>query len=286
MPQKPYITEFEDYVLPDDQPENQNALSLEELGNVFGRIMAQNPKAADQVWSQTGFDAQTDIEQNEADGIAQTDEAGGSTLQEKNGDSVNDQEKTFQTEESPSDHSTISDGECPVTPESIFESILFVGNEENEGWVSASSVCGLIRNLSEEEVELLADRIQKRWKEDDRPYLLERDFGRYRMSLAPVFFPLRSQFYSTIRDFQLPQPAVNILAIVAYQQPITSADVESLSKERNATSLLNQLVRRGLLSVEKIGTGKKKTNLYRTTKRFLPFAGLESLDDLPTMEDI
>lgn len=285
MPQKPYITDFEDYFLPDDQPNNANGLSLEELGNAFGKIIAENPESADQVWADSGFSAVENAPTGNADSGANASSATeDSNLSSEQG--ADDSSANPASEEHAAGSASVNDGECPVTAESIFESALFVGNEDNDGWVSANSVCGLIRNLTEEEVEALADRIQDRWQTDERPYRLERSRGNYRMSLVPAFYPLRNKFYSTMREFQLPQPAINVLAIVAYQQPITNADVESLSKESNALALLNQLVRRGLLSVEKVGTGKKKTNLYRTTKRFLEFFNLESLEDLPTMEDI
>ena len=80
------------------------------------------------------------------------------------------------------------------------------------------------------------------------------------------------------------QDVLEVLALVAYQQPISQKDIESHGKD-NAGNLLRQLLRRDLVSFER-GPGGRKDLQYQTTPRFLSVFGLACLDDLPQAEDL
>ena len=83
---------------------------------------------------------------------------------------------------------------------------------------------------------------------------------------------------------RLSRAALEVLAIIAYQQPITRAELEAV-RGRNVDGVLEGLLEREPVRVggEKDSVGKPK--LYGTTDRFLEIFGLESLDDLPELEE-
>ena len=87
-----------------------------------------------------------------------------------------------------------------------------------------------------------------------------------------------------IDPVRLAQDVLEVLALVAYLQPISQPEVESHGKA-NAGNLLRQLLRRDLISFER-GPGGRKDLQYQTTPRFLSVFGLASLDDLPQAEDL
>ena len=95
---------------------------------------------------------------------------------------------------------------------------------------------------------------------------------------------LRDRFHGRVREARLSQPAIDILAIVAYQQPLT-ADQVNQSRGKSSNHVLTQLVRRGLLRIEREET-KPRTVRYFTTDRFLTLFGLETPDDLPQSEEV
>ena len=107
--------------------------------------------------------------------------------------------------------------------------------------------------------------------------------GGYRLGLRDSHSALRNAFYGKVRTAKLSQAAVDVLAIVAYHQPLDKNEVEEMRREPSAR-LLNQLVRRELLSVKRTEE-KPRRSLFRTTDRFLDFFGLTSLDDLPQSQD-
>ncbi|NLF07030.1 MAG: SMC-Scp complex subunit ScpB, partial [Pirellulaceae bacterium] len=82
---------------------------------------------------------------------------------------------------------------------------------------------------------------------------------------------------------RLSQAAIDVLALVAYEQPITGEKIQQL-RGKPSRHVLAHLVRRGLLRIER-PEPKRRTAYYRTTDRFLRVFNLESLDDLPQSAD-
>jgi len=101
--------------------------------------------------------------------------------------------------------------------------------------------------------------------------------------LRDEFHSLRDVFYGRVKAAKLSQAAVDVLAIVAYKQPLTREEVDAM-RGRPSGSLLAQLVRRQLLRLER-PHDKPRTPRFCTTDRFLQLFGLESLRDLPSTPD-
>ena len=81
------------------------------------------------------------------------------------------------------------------------------------------------------------------------------------------------------REVRLSPDTLEVLAFVAYNQPVTKEEVEKIS-QRNIQTLLRQLIRLRLVDIER--TGKRRSDIaYQTGERFLKLFGLESLEDLP-----
>ena len=274
-PVKPIITDFEEVVLPEDerQQTSQDA-GADDLSSMFQQLMNKPGDAASE-----GADASSQGSSIPSD--APTDEPNSQS-------NPSDQSEPMETHtESVAAAALQDDGECPVSAESIFEAILFVGNAENDGYITTEDVCALMPGVTEEDVAAAAEKIAQRWKEDARPYYLESPDGdRWRVQLDPLFEPIRNGFYTPTRESELPQSAKNVLALVAYMQPLTAQGVGKKLGVDRPTPILNLLVKRNLIQVEQRITDNKKVNLYRTTDRFLELYNLDSLDDLPTIDDV
>ena len=99
-----------------------------------------------------------------------------------------------------------------------------------------------------------------------------------------IFPSLRDRFYGRVREARLSQAAVDVLAIVAYRQPVTAPQIAEL-RGKPSSRLLSQLVRRGLLEIRR-PDDRRSNPEYRTAERFLELFGLQSLEDLPQSEDL
>ena len=175
------------------------------------------------------------------------------------------------------------DDPCPISPTTILEAMLFVGDIESQP-LSAVKAAELMRGVSPGEIPGLVDGLNRRYAASGCPYRIVSEGAGYRITLHKRFQPIRNKFYGRVREARLSQAALDVLAIVAYRQPITAEDVTRL-RDHPSGHILSQLVRRQLLRIDR-APGKRRPLTYRTTDRFLDLFGLESLDDLPQAEDL
>ncbi|MEO2021660.1 MAG: SMC-Scp complex subunit ScpB, partial [Pirellulaceae bacterium] len=170
-----------------------------------------------------------------------------------------------------------------VTPTSILEAMLFVGNPENEP-LKSKQVAALLRGVSPREVDRLVTELNERYERRGCPYRVDSVGAGYLMRLHPDFSRFRDKFYGRIREARLSQQAIDVLAIVAYRPGATRAQIDEL-RGRNSSSILSQLVRRQLLRLERSGDKPRKP-CYFTTDRFLALFGLEQLEELPQSQEL
>ena len=178
---------------------------------------------------------------------------------------------------------TTSAADAEVTPRTILEAMLFVGYADNAP-LEPQRVAELMRGVTATEIEQLAQDLNEQYIAENRPYRIRGEGSGFRLVLDERFASLRERFYGRVREARLSQAAVEVLSIVAYNQPITRHDVERL-RDRPSRSVLTQLVRRQLLAIERDPENRRVVR-YRTTERFLQLFGLESINDLPRAQDV
>lgn len=167
---------------------------------------------------------------------------------------------------------------CELGPRSIIEALLFVGTPENQP-LSSTELAGLMRGVSVGEVDEHIAELNAGYRAANCPYRIESIGEGYRMTLAETWLPLREALFGRVRPARLSPAAVDVLSIVAYNQPATAEQVEKF-RGTPSGAILGQLVRRQFLRIERPAE-KPRLAHYRTTDRFLNLLGLESLADLP-----
>ena len=157
----------------------------------------------------------------------------------------------------------------------IVEALLFVGGAP----LSGARACEVMQSVTAEEFAQAVAALNRHYRDQGRPYRIQpRDQG-YELAIRPDFSVVRDRLLGGTREARLSAAALDTLALVAYRQPVTRQEVESL---RGADSLapLRQLVRLGLVAVQRGEAGQTEVR-YGTTARFLRQFGLRGLDDLP-----
>ncbi len=172
-----------------------------------------------------------------------------------------------------------------ATPEAIVEAALFVGHPENKS-LSKERLASLMRDVTADEVVEMIDALNQSYRDAEQGIRIIDDQHGYRMTIAPAVEKIRRSFLGKVREARLNQAAIEVLALVAYQPGVTSQTVQD-QRGRESGSLLNQLVRRRLLEMrrEKPADGGRTVPHYYPTERFLQLFGLESLSDLPQVEE-
>jgi segregation and condensation protein B len=176
-----------------------------------------------------------------------------------------------------------ADEETRPEPAQVIEALLFVGGQP----LTAKTICGLLRgDFDADFVERAIEEINLRYSRQNRPYEIRPGEGGYRIVLRGEYEPLRNRVYGFgPKQVRLSQETLEILALVAYRQPIGRKKIEEIAK-RSAGSALRQLAERGLILLERPDGTPAKEAQYRTSPRFLQLFGVARLDDLPQIEDL
>jgi segregation and condensation protein B len=169
-----------------------------------------------------------------------------------------------------------------VNPARVLEAILFVGGSP----ITCKRLCSVLGgNIDQTFVEQRVDELNSEYTSQGRPYEIRLGEGGYRLTLKPEFESVRNKVYGAgPREVKLSQDALEVLALVAYQQPISQTDVEASGK-RSAGNLLRQLIRRELVGITRIDSTRSGIR-YQTTPRFLSLFGLASIDELPKADEL
>jgi segregation and condensation protein B len=138
--------------------------------------------------------------------------------------------------------------------------------------------------LALEDVERLCDELAAEYEEDGRGFMLARVAGGYRLQTHPDVAPYVERFVLEGQHVRLSGAALETLAIVAYKQPVSRAQVSAI-RGVDVESTLQTLVARGYVDEVGRDPGPGTAVLYGTTIAFLERLGLDSLDALPPLGD-
>jgi segregation and condensation protein B len=170
---------------------------------------------------------------------------------------------------------------APPAPLRIVEALLFVGGAP----LTASRAGEIVRGLTPEQFTDAIATLNHDYRRQGRPYAVLAQGQGYVLTLRPRFRAVLQKLYGTTREARLSPAAIDVLSLVAYRQPATKQEIDSL-RGAESGSLLRQLVRRGLIAVVQRGDATQRDVAYGTTARFLELFGLSGLDDLPRTQDL
>lgn len=264
-------TEAVDPVMPlEEQPSSvppiEQGISLDELAQAFAQVMGTVPKPRPERPADEVVTATTSATKAAADAVPAVG-------------SADDAADTLAPPSTEAD----DDACCPLGPLSILESMLFVGDRDNRPLTPARAA-ELLRGVQADEIPSLVDQLNRRYHDSGSPFYVANEGDGYRMTLREAFNRLRDKFYGRLRQARLSQAAIEVLAIIAYQQPLSAEQIARLRGKPNS-HVLSQLVHRGLLRIER-QPGKRRIALYYTTDRFMQLFGLTTLADLPQSEEL
>ncbi|MBI3306490.1 MAG: SMC-Scp complex subunit ScpB [Candidatus Omnitrophica bacterium] len=169
----------------------------------------------------------------------------------------------------------------PAKAKQILEALLFASSKP----MTAAEIRKVMKSLKPNEIEKLAGELQSEYATNGRSFEIREIAGGWEVVTRKEFAPWLLKLEIQKKVKQATQSALETLAILAYKQPITKAEIEEL-RGVDVTGVLDTLVGRGLIKI----VGKKEVPgrpfLYGTTDKFLEHFGLRSLADLPNMDEI
>jgi segregation and condensation protein B len=143
-----------------------------------------------------------------------------------------------------------------------------------------------LKKVKDKEVEAILDILAKEHEEAARSYRVVCVAGSWQFVTQPEYAPwLKVLVGHRVRPPRLSQPALETLAIIAYRQPITRAEIEQV-RGVAVDGVMQTLLERGL--VEQAGRAEVigRPMTYSTTSVFLEYFGLRALEDMPAADEL
>jgi segregation and condensation protein B len=164
--------------------------------------------------------------------------------------------------------------------QSAIEGILFVSGEP----VKLSRIAAVL-GIGDDDVEAAADRLRDSYSFERRGIRLVKLEGALQLCSSPELADYIKLALETRPQPQLSQPALEVLAVIAYFQPATKAYIEQI-RGVDSSYTVGMLLDRGLVEACGRMAVPGRPILYRTTHNFLRTFGLESLRELPELPQI
>ena len=164
---------------------------------------------------------------------------------------------------------------------SVLEGLLFVAGDDGITLEEASYILELERSA----VRQLLDELKKRLEDENSGLELLLTASHYKLVTKASLKSYIEKYAVSPYSSQLSQASLETLAIIAYKQPVTRVDIESIRGVQSSGSIQKLLLRDLIEEAGRLETpGRPK--LYKTTAYFMDYFGLESLDALPDASDL
>jgi len=162
----------------------------------------------------------------------------------------------------------------------VLEGLLFVVGDEG---VTLKEICEIL-NIQEDEAKELLTTLKKEYDNDNRGIKISFLGETFKLTTKKE----HKEFYQkliTTKESILSQSQLEVLAIIAYNEPITRIEIDEI-RGLSSAYIVKKLLSKDLIKVVGKSDLPGKPNLYRTTREFLDFFGLASLNDLPEIVNI
>ena len=160
----------------------------------------------------------------------------------------------------------------------VLEGILFVVGDEG---ITLNQICDILNVDIEKAKEILME-LKKNYDSEDRGIRISYLGDAFKLTTKKEHKDYYKKLIENPDNNTLSQAALETLAIIAYNQPITRVEIDEMRGVSNV-HMIRKLVAKGLIKEAGKSTMPGRPNLYRTTREFLDYFGLSSISDLPTM---
>jgi segregation and condensation protein B len=163
----------------------------------------------------------------------------------------------------------------------IIEALLFASDAP----LSAADLSRVDERLDEDTVQAVIHELRLEYDASERSFQVYEVAGGYQILTRPEFVSYLERYESVPQTGRLSSPALEVLAIISYRQPLGRAEIEEI-RGVGSSGVLRTLLDRGL--VEAVGRSEAlgRPLLYGTTARFLEHFGFRSLEDLPRPDEL
>jgi segregation and condensation protein B len=191
------------------------------------------------------------------------------------------------TEEQTPDRMTQQQSDYPepmedfeLTTESVTEAVLFASDES----LTEARLADIV-GVPTRQIRQLVKSLNEKYKAGSNAFRIEKIAGGYQMLTLSCYNSWLKKLIRVRDDSKLSAAALETLAVIAYKQPVIRADIEAI-RGVAVGELIRALCYKGLVKIVGRAEVLGRPMLYGTTKKFLQTFGLDSLKDLPKVEEL
>src|SRR4051812_7372395 len=167
----------------------------------------------------------------------------------------------------------------PITVKEMLAALSTAGD------LTATDEARALGATRESEVTASLEELKQEYAESGRGFRLVEQVNGWTLVTDPETSPWVKQLYPEAKPTRLSGPALETLAIVAYRQPVTRADVEAV-RGVAVDGVMQVLLDRGLVKISGRADVPGRPLLYGTTEYFLQHFGLKTVDELPNSAEL
>ena len=182
-----------------------------------------------------------------------------------------------------------------MTLSQVIEALLFAAQKPFTARELATAIKGaggadeLLPNefakVTEAQVAAALEQLKIEYVQQNRAFQLAEKADGWQLVSDPAYGSWVRQLFPAVKPARLTPPSLETLAIIAYRQPITRADIEAV-RGVAVDGVLQNLMERGLAKIAGRAEVPGRPLIYETTEFFLEHFGLRNLDELPNAEEL
>ena len=179
------------------------------------------------------------------------------------------------------DNSVLADPLAREPALALLEAVLLIADEP----LPIRKLVQVVGSTDGNIIRRLLKKLQEHYEQDGSAFELEELAGGFQLMTRPAYHRWLTSLHRSQQELKLSPAARETLAIVAYRQPFTRADIEAI-RGVHCGETLRLLMEKGVVKIVGRDDSLGRPVLYGTTKKFLQVFGLKSLKDLPQVGDL
>lgn len=161
------------------------------------------------------------------------------------------------------------------------EALLFVADRP----ISAQELSSLVGDVDAEKIIHAIEELNNKYESEGRVFFIRKIAGGYQFATRKDYYPLIKRLYNQQKTITLSESMLEVLAIIAYYQPVTRSKIDTI-RGVNSQFHIKNLLEVGLIKIQGRLKAPGRPILYGTTEKFLKFFGLNGIEDLPNFYQI
>lgn len=163
----------------------------------------------------------------------------------------------------------------------IVEALLFASDTP----LTMNKILSVVENIKADDIERAIDELNKDYESSDRTFRIRKVGGGYQLITEAKYAKFIKNLYKGRARTQLSQAAFEVLAIIAFKQPISRPEIDQI-RGVNSDGVVKTLLERNLITIKGRSDHIGRALLYGTTPDFLKYFGINDISDLPKPREL